>query len=142
MEQRHRILICDDEERVRNSLGGLLHDNGYEVLTASDSSECLNILGVQAFDLAILDIVMPETDGIELLERIKGKYEHMEVIMITGYADKNKAVAALRNNAYDFIEKPIESRDILNTITHCLNQLELKRDLEKKTAELKESEKK
>ena len=142
MQPPHRILICDDEQRIRKSLGGLLEDHGYEVVTSSNSIECLKIVATQEFDLVILDIIMPEMDGIEVLARIKEMHNAPEVIMITGYADKEKAIATFRLDAYDFIEKPFESKEILNTISHCLKQLELRRDLDKKTRELKQSEEK
>ena len=139
MGHRHRILICDDEEKVRNSIEGLLRDNGYEVVSTSNGTECLDAMSTQDFDLAILDIVMPEVDGIGVLRRIKERYKDTEVIMITGYADKEKAIGAFRLNAYDFVEKPFESKDLLNTVANCLNQLDMKRDIEKKTLELRES---
>ncbi len=142
MPSPHRLLICDDEEMIRESLGGLLQDHGYEATTASCGSEGLKIMADQDFDLVILDIIMPDMDGIEVLARIKEKHKETEVIMITGYADKDRAVATFRLHAYDFIEKPFESKAILNTIKHCLSQLDLKKDLENKTNKLKESEEK
>ena len=132
----HKILVVDDEEGIRKSLGGLLQDNGYEVVTAGSGLECLKIMSAQHLDLVILDIVMPEMGGIEVLQWIKEKHKDTEVIIITGYADKDKAVAAFRFGVYDFIEKPFESREILNTITHCLNQMELRKEVERKTKEL------
>ncbi|MEA1992657.1 MAG: PAS domain S-box protein [Thermodesulfobacteriota bacterium] len=142
MPSPHKILICDDEQRIRKSLGGLLRDNGYEVIVAENSSQCLEIAAAHDFDLVILDIIMPDMDGIEVLDRIKKMGKDTEAIMITGYADKEKAIAAFRLSAYDFIEKPFESKEILNTVSHCLGEMDLKRDLEKKTRELKESEEK
>ena len=94
------------------------------------------------FDLVILDIVMPDMDGIEVLDRIKKMGKDTEVIMITGYADKEKAITTFRLHAYDFIEKPFETKAILNTVSNCLSKLDLEKDLEKKSQELKESEKK
>ena len=82
----HRILICDDEERIRKSLGGLLRDNGYEVIVAESSSQCLEIAAAQDFDLVILDIIMPDMDGIEVLDRIKKMGKDTEAIMITPYS--------------------------------------------------------
>jgi PAS domain S-box-containing protein len=137
----HKILIIDDKEKVRKSLRGLLQDNGYEAVTAGSGSECLQIMFSQHFDLVILDIVMPEMSGIEVLQEIKEKYKDTEVIIITGYADKGKAVTTFRLGAYDFIEKPFESKVILNTIAHCLNQLALRKELERKSRELSKSEK-
>ncbi|MDP3049570.1 MAG: PAS domain S-box protein [Thermodesulfovibrionales bacterium] len=138
----HKILVVDDEERIRKSLSGLLQDNGYEVITAGNGLECLQIMSAQHFDLVILDIIMPEMSGIEVLEWIKENYKDTEVIIITGYADKEKAIAAFRLGVYDFIEKPFESKEILNTVTHCLSQMELRKEVERKTADLVRAEEK
>ena len=142
MASPHRVLVCDDEEKIRKSLSGLLKDHDYEVATASNSIECLEMVAAQYFDLVLLDIIMPNMDGIEVLARIKEMHKDTEVIMITGYADKDKAIATFRLNAYDFIEKPFEPQEILNTIVHCLNQADQRRDLKDKARQLKESEKK
>jgi diguanylate cyclase (GGDEF)-like protein len=136
----YRILVVDDEEQVSKSLSGLLEDNGYEIVTAGSGQECLQLMSSQYFDLIILDIIMPEMSGIEVLQKIKEKYKDIEVIMITGYANKEKAIATFRLGAYDFIEKPFESSEILNTIAHCLSQLDLKKNIEKQRQELRESE--
>jgi PAS domain S-box-containing protein len=136
----YSILVVDDEEIVRESLSSLLRYYGYYVSTAQNGLECLKTLSVHDFDLVILDIVMPYMSGIEVLKEIKKKYSDMEVIMITGFADKDKVVTAFRLNAYDFIEKPYETEEILNTINNCLRQLELKREIEKNRKELRESE--
>lgn len=140
MPAPHRILVVDDEEKIRKSLGGLLEDNGYEVVTAGSGPECLQILSSQKVDLVILDIVMPGMSGIEILQKIKEKYKDTEVIIISGYADKEKAIAAFRLGVYDLIEKPFESKEILNTINNCLNQLGLRKEVERKTADLVRAE--
>jgi PAS domain S-box-containing protein len=136
MQSQYRILVVDDEEKIRKSLSGLLQDYDYEVATASSGLECLQLMSSQPVDLVILDIVMPGMDGIEVLQRIKEEYKDTEVIIITGYADKEKAIATFRLGVYDFIEKPFESKEILNTISHCLNQLNLEREVAEKTKEL------
>ena len=136
MQSQYMILIVDDEEKIRKSLSGLLQDYGYEAASAGSGSECFQKMSSQRFTLIILDIVMPVMSGIEVLQRIKEEYKDTEVIIITGYADKEKAIATLRIGVYDFIERPFESKEILNTIAHCLNQLELKKEIERKTREL------
>lgn len=141
MPYRHSILVVDDEEKIRKSLSGLLEDNGYKVVTARNGRECIQLMSSQEFDLVMMDIVMPGLNGIETLKTIKEKHD-AEVIMISAYADKDKAIAALRLNAYDFVEKPFESKEILNIIAHCLERLALRKDLEKKTVELATAEEK
>ncbi len=129
MPSSYRILVVDDEEKIRKSLSGLLEEHGYEVMAVESGVECLRMMSAQHFDLVILDIVMPEISGIDVLRLIKEKYDDTEVIMITGYADKAKAIATFRLGAYDFIEKPFESKDIINTIAHCLTQLDLRKEI-------------
>ena len=137
----HRILIVDDSEMIRMSLSGLLRDNGYEVSTARDGLECVQLMSSREFDLVMMDIVMPGVSGLEVLRTVKERND-TEVIMISAYADKDKAIAALRLNAYDFVEKPFEAKEILNTITHCLSQLKMRKELERKSAELAAAEEK
>lgn len=140
MPSPSKILVVDDEEKIRRSLSGLLKGQGYEVIAVESGSECLQIMSTQNFDLVILDVIMPEASGIEVLQKIKEKHKDTEVIMITGYADKEKAISALRLNAYDFIEKPFESKEMLNTISHCLNYLGLRKEIKKKNQEKKKLE--
>ncbi len=140
MPPKHSILVVDDEERIRKSLSGLLQDHGYEVATASNGMECLKIMSDRGFDLVVLDIIMPEMTGIEILRIIKENYKDTEVIIVSAYADKEKAIAALRLNAYDLIEKPFESETMLKTVSRCLEQMELRREIKKKSRELEESE--
>lgn len=135
-----RILVVDNEEIITKSLSRLLQYYGYYVVTANNGLECLQILSAQHFDLVILDIIMPGMSGIDVLQKIKEKHKDTEVIMITGYADKEKAISAFRLNAYDLIEKPYESEEILNTIAHCFKQMGLKKEIGEKSQELKESE--
>jgi PAS domain S-box-containing protein len=132
-------LVVDDEEKVSKSLSGLLLDQGYEVVTVGSGQECLQTMSSQHFDLVILDIVMPDMSGIKVLQRIKKKYKDTEIIVITGFADKEKAITTFRLGAYDFIEKPFESKEILNTIAHCLDQLDMRKKIEMQNQELKES---
>lgn len=139
--KQYKMLVVDDEDKIRKSLSGLLEDQGYDVITAGNGSECLQIMSVQHFDLVILDIVMPERNGIDVLQEIRKKYKDTEVIVITGYADKTKAITTFRLGVHDFIEKPFESKVILNTIANCLNQLSLRKEVASKTQELGESEK-
>jgi diguanylate cyclase (GGDEF)-like protein/PAS domain S-box-containing protein len=136
----YKILVVDDEEKIRKSLSGLLEDYGYEVITAGSGHDCLQIMSSQLVDLVILDIVMPKISGIEVLQWIKEKHNDTEIIIITGFADKEKAIATFRQGAYNFIEKPFESGEILNTIDNCLKQLKLRHEIEKKNSELRESE--
>lgn len=140
MANPHMILVVDDEEKIRQSLGGLLEEHGYRVAIAGDGPECLKILSSEPVDLVILDIVMPEMSGVEVLQKIRERFHDVDVIVISAYADKDKALAAFRLNAYDLIEKPYETPVILHAIANCLRQRDLRNEIERKIQEVRESE--
>jgi len=122
------ILIVDDEPVVRDSLGKWLREEGYEVGTAENATEALKRLVDQRWDLALVDIKMPGTDGIELQRRFREIDPDLVVIIITGYASVETAVQALKQGAYDYVTKPFDPDDIAhlvrNAITHRRTQRE------------------
>ncbi|MBW1898819.1 MAG: response regulator, partial [Deltaproteobacteria bacterium] len=97
------IMIVDDEPSILKSLGGLLSDEEFEVITASNGYEALKIIDAESPDLILLDIWMPGMDGIETLKEIKKNNSHIQVIMITGHGTIETAVRATRFGAFDFI---------------------------------------
>jgi len=115
-----QILVVDDEERIRQSLQGVLKDEGYEVVEAKDGVQALKQIENEAPDLILLDIWMPGMDGIETLERIKGQTPNLPVIMISGHANVEMAVKATKLGAYDFIEKPLSLEKVLLTVNNAL----------------------
>ncbi|MDH4267335.1 MAG: response regulator, partial [Deltaproteobacteria bacterium] len=82
-----QILVVDDEERIRQSLTGVLKDEGYEVLEVRDGVQALKQVETDPPDLVLLDIWMPGMDGIETLERMKGQIPNLPIIMISGHAN-------------------------------------------------------
>jgi two-component system nitrogen regulation response regulator NtrX len=115
-----QILVVDDEERIRQSLNGVLKDEGYEVLEVKDGTQALKQIETDAPDLVLLDIWMPGMDGIETLERIKTQIPNLPVIMISGHANIELAVKATRLGAFDFIEKPLSLEKVLLTVNNAL----------------------
>ncbi len=115
-----RILVVDDEEKIRQSLSGILADEGYEVLEARDGPQALKQMETDPPDLVLLDIWMPGMDGMEILERIKGPAPSLPVIMISGHANIELAVRAVKLGAYDFIEKPLSLEKVLLTVNNAL----------------------
>ncbi len=116
MNGKPRILVVDDELGPRESLRMILEDD-YDIVTAANRNEALNNLNGSSFDLAILDIRMPDINGIDLLEIVKQKAPSTEVVMITAYASVDTATKALRLGAFDYLIKPFELssvRDIVN----------------------------
>jgi two-component system nitrogen regulation response regulator NtrX len=115
-----QILVVDDEERIRQSLNGVLKDEGYEVVEAQDGVQALKQIESDPPDAVLLDIWMPGMDGMETLERIKTQTPSLPVIMISGHANIELAVKATKLGAYDFIEKPLSLEKVLLTVNHAL----------------------
>lgn len=115
------ILIVDDEPSILQSLGGLLNDEGFEVITASNGYEALKIIDKESPDLVLLDIWMPGIDGIETLKEIKKDNPFIQVIIITGHGTIETAVKATKLGAYDLIEKPLFIDKVIVAIHNALN---------------------
>jgi len=101
-----KILVVDDEAIVRESLGDWLKDVGYQVLTAENGPKALEVIEKEKPGIMIADLVMPGMDGIELMKRAKAQQPKIEVIIITAYASIPTAITAMKEGAYDYIEKP------------------------------------
>ena len=106
MKKKVKILVVDDEAIVRESLRDWLSDVGHQVLTAENGPQALEVIEKQKPGIAIVDLVMPGMDGIELLRRAKEISPGIEMIIITAYGSIPTAITAMREGAYDYIEKP------------------------------------
>jgi len=132
------ILAVDDEATILKSLSGILSDEGFEVLTASNGYEALKIITEESPDLVLLDIWMPGIDGIETLQEIKRTNPFLQVIIISGHGTIETAVKATKLGAHDFIEKPLSIEKIVVTINNALHFRQLEEEnrfLRKKTLE-------
>jgi len=123
-----RLLVVDDEPRMCQSLRQLLVGRGYAVETAANGREALRRLAGQALDLVLLDLVLPDVSGQAVLDHIREHHPGLLVIMISGMASIDAAVAALRAGAYDFIRKPLESEELLRRVENALKQKRLARE--------------
>ena len=121
MNGKGKLLIVDDEFSVRDSLGKWFREDGYEVATAEGANEALSLLAGAKYDLALVDIKMRGTDGIELQRRFREVDPEMLVIIMTGYASVETAVAALKNGAYDYVNKPLDPDEIAHTVEKALS---------------------
>ena len=106
MKKKVKILVVDDEAIMRDSLRDWLGDAGYQVLTAENGSQALEVIEKGKPGIVIADLVMPGMDGIELLKRAREISAGIEVIIITAYGSIPTAITAMREGAYDYIEKP------------------------------------
>lgn len=121
------LLIIDDEESIRDSLSGILGDEGFNTLTAASAEKGLEVLEQEDVELVLLDIWMPGMDGMEALEIIIERYS-LPVIMISGHGTIETAVQATRKGAFDFIEKPLSYDKTLLSINKGLHVARLERD--------------
>ncbi len=123
-----KILIVDDEPRMCESLRMLLGAKGYEVYTAGSGAEARANLQDRQFDVALLDMVMPDTDGHQLMDLINQKNPDTAVIVITGHVSLESAIGALKKGAYDYVRKPFEFEELLTAVENALKQKRLKRE--------------
>lgn len=122
-----RILVVDDEEPIREIVASMLGTAGYVCKEAGSGMEALALLGSgEDFELMLSDLMMADLDGIGLLERTKEKYPDMPVVMVTAVHDISVALAAIRNGAYDYLLKPFEREQLLNTVSRALENRRLK----------------
>ena len=129
MKNKIKVLIVDDEEKIRISLKDILEDEGYEVLLAENAEKAKDIRNKEFISLILLDIWMPDCDGITLLKDwSKDKQLTCPVIMMSGHGTIDTAIEATKIGAFDFLEKPISLQKLLKTIGSALKKVvEIKR---------------
>ncbi len=123
-----KILIVDDEVSIRESLAGILSDEGFEPIAVESAELALSVLAEEKISLVLLDIWMPAMDGMTALPRIKELYPRLPVIMISGHGTIETAVKATRMGAYDFIEKPPSYDKIILAINNALHLFDLEQE--------------
>jgi DNA-binding NtrC family response regulator len=128
MAQATTIHLIDDEPIIHEVLGQLLSSEGYEVEISSSGEEALGKLTQQTFDLTLLDFLMPGMDGLAVLKRIREKDSQATVIIITAYASVESALAAMKNGAYDYIQKPFKHEELILTIQRALDHRYLQKE--------------
>ena len=126
-----KILIVDDEKNICRSLEMILSAEGYLVKTAGTAREALSLLEKYRPDMVFLDVLLPDRDGLLVLNDIKALDPEIQVIMISGHATLSMAVNATKAGAYDFLEKPLQKEKILIAIRHLLQNRELQQQYQK-----------
>jgi UDP-3-O-acyl N-acetylglucosamine deacetylase len=114
------IMVVDDEDKVRESVREVLADEGYRVVATADGNRVLGLIDQEKPRLVLLDIWMPQIDGIDLLKQIKSKEPGINVVMISGHGNIHTAVTATKFGAFDFIEKPLSLDALLLTVQRAL----------------------
>lgn len=132
----NKILLVDDEEDIRDVLGITLMDIGYDVVSAENGKDALEIFESESPDIVLSDIKMPGMDGIELLKILKEKDPEIEVIMITGHGDMDLAIRSLKYEATDFITKPINDDVLEIALKRARERMTMRRQLREYTENL------
>ena len=116
----NKILIIDDEVNIGILLSKFLTRNGFEISTSTNGNNALEIMTKEPFNVVLCDYRLEDTDGREMLRKIKATYPDTGVIIITGYSDIKLAVELIKMGAYDYITKPLYPDEILNTINKAI----------------------
>ena len=136
MKKSPKILIIDDEAPIRASLREIMEYEDFLVSEAEDGAEGVKLAGKFAFDVIFCDIKMPKMDGLEVLEILMEKGTSSRVIMISGHGTVETAVQAIKQGAFDFIQKPLDLNRILLTVRHALDQGQLEAETERLTRKI------
>ncbi|HEV2064660.1 MAG TPA: sigma-54 dependent transcriptional regulator [Thermoanaerobaculia bacterium] len=123
--KKRRILVIDDEKAIRETLSEVLTDEGYAVTTAASGEEGLRRFLDERWDLILLDVWLKDRDGLSLLEAAEGRVRDVPVVMISGHANVETAVRAVRLGAYDFLEKPLALERVLLTAQKAIERRDL-----------------
>ncbi len=122
------ICIVDDEPSILNTLRSILEDEGYQVTVAKTGGEALKVIQMEVPDVVLLDIWMPELDGLEVLKRVREQFPHIMVIMMSGHGSVETAVKATKLGAYDYLEKPLDLEKVTILVRNALNQRKLEEE--------------
>ena len=121
------ILIVDDERGIRETLRGVLEDEGFDVETVESGEACLKAVEATNFGCILLDVWLPQIDGLETLKRLRENGNDSAVVMISGHGNIETAVNATKLGAFDFIEKPLSLERTIITVKNALKQRDLER---------------
>lgn len=138
--ERAKILVVDDEQGVLKSIVGILQDEGYETVTARDGREALQLYQKETPDALLLDIWMPDIDGIEVLKGLQKIDADSAVVMMSGHGTISSAIKAVKLGAFDFIEKPLSMDILLVTLQKALEHRHLRLERKQLTRLLRDNE--
>jgi two-component system, OmpR family, KDP operon response regulator KdpE len=121
--EKPRVLVCDDEQQILRALRVILRDAGYEAVPASNADEALDRAAVQRPDAAIIDLVLPDLDGVELCRRLR-EWSDMPVIVLSAVGDEDAKVRALAAGADDYVTKPFGPRELVARLQATLRRID------------------
>ncbi|MFQ5792592.1 MAG: sigma-54-dependent transcriptional regulator [Acidobacteriota bacterium] len=125
MSENGTVLVVDDEEVMREILEALLEVEGYRVKLAGDGQSGIEIARSEPIDVGIVDVMLPDMSGIEVLDELKRVDSEMVVMMITAFASVETAITAMKRGAFDYIAKPFKNDEVLVTVGNAMNQRRL-----------------
>ncbi|MEE9328931.1 MAG: response regulator [Parvularculaceae bacterium] len=120
-EDAPHILIVDDDDRIRTLLQRYLSENGYHTSVAADASDARRVMSGLAFDLLVLDVMMPGEDGLSLTRSIRGRSD-MPILLLTAKGDPDDRIAGLEQGADDYLAKPFEPRELLLRVKNLIRR--------------------
>ncbi|HLY66448.1 MAG TPA: sigma-54 dependent transcriptional regulator, partial [Chloroflexota bacterium] len=136
-EDQRRLLVADDDASIRQLMKTFLEGEGYDVLEASSGSEILKQLDSDKRpELVVMDLRMPETNGIEVLEKLRSEHSEVGAILMTAYGTANTAIQAIQMGAFDYVTKPFELDDVLLTIQRYFEYQDLTAEVQALRSEL------
>ena len=121
----NKILVVDDKQMMRDSVGATLQRAGYTIVAAGDGATALNLVGKHRPAAVITDLKMPEMDGLELLNKLRHADDQLPVIVMTAYGTVNDAVQAMKDGAFDFIQKPFEGDQLVMVVRRAVEHRQL-----------------
>lgn len=122
---KNKVMIVDDEPQIREVVGDILEDEGYEIIFSADGVEAEKKIMIEDLDAVILDVLLPKKGGLDLLDNIHKNYPLLPVIIMSGHGNIKMAVDAMQKGAYDFIEKPLSMERIISSVRNAIRIKEL-----------------
>jgi two-component system KDP operon response regulator KdpE len=123
MTDRRRILVCDDEPQILRALKVILRDAGFETVPATTAEEALDLAAVRPPDAAIIDLVLPDGDGVEVCREIR-RWSRMPIIVLSAMGDEDAKVRALEAGADDYVTKPFGARELVARLQATLRRVQ------------------
>ena len=135
-----RILIIDDVDSVRTALAGILVDEGHEVVEATTADAARQLLARELVDLVLLDLHLPDSEGLDFLAELRRDFVELPAIVITGHGNIDSAVRATRLGAYDYLEKPLALSRVVLTVQNALERARMTRKLQELSSQVQRAE--
>lgn len=125
-----KILVVDDDHELRTNLADLLDQAGFTVLTAESGMQAVSLANEQPVDVVLLDLIMPEMDGMETLQALKKGQPKLKVIMLTAFATVENAVNAVKKGASDYLSKPFVPEELITAVRRAIEESKFERDVQ------------